>query len=377
MRLMRLIKSSNAVGFLITDGPRTSAAERTTLSGLSVLSCLKIIYALVAIQVSATSSYAQDAVAQFYRGKTVTMFIGSGAGGGYDAYARALTRHMGKYILGNPTMVPQNMPGAGSTNAAAYLYSMAAKDGTAMAALFPGSILAPLVTSTPIQHDPRKFIYIGSANSEVYSCIVHVDSPIKTYADAFTQEVIIGASAEGGSTRDLPTLDNNLLGTRFRIISGYEGTRALTLAFERKEIDGICGFSSLRSVAPQWITNKTVRYLAQHSVQGSPDLNKAGVPRTIEFAKSEEIRQALDLVYGQGVIGRPFVLPDGVPSERVEAVRSAFLSALADPALVSELTKMNLYIEPISGADAQSMVARWFAMPSQTIALAKKALVSP
>ena len=273
-------------------------------------------------------------------------------------------------------MVPQNMPGAGSNNAAAYIYSVAAKNGTAMAALYPGSILAPLVSSTPIQHDPRKFIYVGSANSEVYSCIVHTDSPIKTYADAFTQEVIIGASAEGGSTRDLPTLDNNLLGTRFRIISGYEGTRALTLALDRKEIDGICGFSSLRSVAPQWITNQTVRYLAQESVQGSPDLNKAGVPRTIEFAKSEEVRQAMDLVYGQGVIGRPFVVPDGVPGERVEALRSAFLWALADKALVTELTKLNLDIEPISGADVQSMVARWFTMPAPTIERAKKALMS-
>jgi hypothetical protein len=205
---------------------------------------------------------------------------------------------------------------------------------------------------------------------------VHVDSPIKAFADVFTQEVIIGASAEGGSTRDLPTLDNNLLGTRFRIVSGYEGTRALTLAFERKEIDGICGFSSLRSVAPQWITNKTIRYLAQHSVKGSPDLNQAGVPRTIDFAKSEEVRQAMDLVYGQGVIGRPFVLPEGVPSERVEALRSAFLSALADPVLVTELTKMNLDIEPISGADVQAMVARWFTMPAQTVERARKALMS-
>src|SRR3954451_414117 len=137
----------------------------------------------------ATPAVAQDSVAQFYRGKSINIYVGSSAGGGYDSYARIVGRHISKYIPGNPTIVPQNMPGAGGNKAAGYVYSVAPKDGTAIGALFPGGILAPLLGDTPIQHDPAKFIYVGSANSDVYTCVVHTDSPIKSFQDAFTQEV--------------------------------------------------------------------------------------------------------------------------------------------------------------------------------------------
>jgi tripartite-type tricarboxylate transporter receptor subunit TctC len=331
----------------------------------------------VAIQAAAGAAFAQDAVEQFYRGKTINIYIGSSAGGGYDAYARALGRHMGKYIPGNPTIVPQNMPGAGGNKAAGYVYSVAPKDGTAIGALFPGGILAPLLGDTPIQHDPAKFIFVGSANSDVYTCVAHTDSPIKSFKDAFTQEVIIGASNEGGTTRDMPTLENNVLGTKFRIVTGYAGTREIALAVERKEIHGLCGYgyTSLLSVTPRWLTDKVVRLLVQENVKGAPALNKQGVPRTIDFAKTPEDRQVMELVYSQAVIGRPYVLPDGVPRERVAALRKAFMAALADPALLAEAEKMKLDVEPISGDDVQTMVAQLFAMPARIVERAKQALI--
>ncbi len=214
---------------------------------------------------SASKASTQEPVENFYRGKSINIYIGSGAGGGYDAYARALARHMGKYIPGNPNIVPQNMPGAGGNKAAGYVYSVAPKDGTALGAIFPGGILAPLIGDTPIQHDPQKFVYVGSANSDVYTCVAHIDSPIKTFKDVFAQEMIVGASNEGGTTRDLPAMSNNVLGTKFRIVTGYSGTREITLAVERKEIHGLCGYgyTSLLSVTPRWLAEKMVRILVQ------------------------------------------------------------------------------------------------------------------
>jgi tripartite-type tricarboxylate transporter receptor subunit TctC len=331
----------------------------------------------VAIQAAAPAALAQDAVEQFYRGKSVNIYIGSTAGGGYDAYARALGRHMGKYIPGNPTIVPQNMPGAGGNKAAGYVYSVAPKDGTAIGALFPGGILAPLLGDTPIQHDPKRFVFVGSANSDVYTCVVHTDSPIKSFKDAFTQEVIVGASNEGGTTRDMPTLSNNVLGTKFRVVTGYGGTREIALAVERKEIHGLCGFgyTSLLSVTPRWLTDKVVRVLVQENAKGAPALNQQGVPRTVDFARTPEDRQVMELVYSQAVIGRPYVLPEGVPRERVAALRKAFMAALADPALLAEAEKMKLDVEPISGDDVQTMVAQLFAMPARIVERAKRALI--
>jgi tripartite-type tricarboxylate transporter receptor subunit TctC len=336
-----------------------------------------IVGVIAALQAGANVAMAQDPVEQFYRGKSIAIYIGSSAGGGYDAYARALGRHMSKYIPGNPTIVPQNMPGAGGNKAAGYVYSVAPKDGTAMGALFPGGILAPLLGDAAIQHDPSKFIFVGSANSDVYTCVVRADTPIKSFKDALTQEVIVGASNEGGTTRDMPTLSNNILGTKFRIVTGYAGTREITLAVERRETHGLCGFgyTSLLSVRPEWLAKNFVRILVQESAKGAAVLNKQGVPRTIDFAKTPDDRQVMELVYSQAVIGRPYVLPAGVPPERVAALRKAFMAALKDPALLKEAAKMKLDVEPISGDEVQSMVAQWFATSPKVIARAKQALI--
>jgi len=331
----------------------------------------------VTIQVASGAAFAQDPVEQFYRGKTINIIVGGAAGGGYDNYGRALGRHMSKYVPGNPSIVVQNMPGAGGNKAAGYVYSLAPRDGTTIALLFPGSILAPLLADTPIQHDPAKFIHVGSANSDVYTCVVRSDTPIKSFNDTFTQEVIVGASNEGGTTRDMPTLSNNVLGSKFRIVTGYAGTREIALAVERRETHGLCGFgyTSLLSVRPQWIADKFVRVIVQENAKGAPALNKQGVPRTVDFAKTPEDRQVMELVYSQAVIGRPFVLPEGVPAERVAALRKAFMAAFTDPALLAEAEKMKLDVEPIAGDEVQTMVTQLFAMPSRIVARAKQALV--
>jgi tripartite-type tricarboxylate transporter receptor subunit TctC len=163
---------------------------------------------------------AQDAVAAFYKGRDVKLYIGSTPGGGYDSYGRLLARYMGKYIPGNPTLVPVNMAGAGSNRLAGYLYAVAPKDGTEFGIIFPGAVLDPLIGTQQVQDDPSKLIYLGSANVEVFTCFVRSDATAKTYQDAMKSQVLLAASAAGGSTRDMPALENALLGTKFRVVSG-------------------------------------------------------------------------------------------------------------------------------------------------------------
>jgi tripartite-type tricarboxylate transporter receptor subunit TctC len=316
----------------------------------------------------ASPAAAQDSVEQFYRGKSINIYIGSSAGGGYDSYARILGRYMSKYIPGNPTIVPQ---------AAGYVYTVAPKDGTAIGAIFPGSILQPLIGDAAIQHDPAKLIYVGSANSDVYTCVVRTDAPVKTFGDLMTTEMIVGASNEGGTTRDMPTMSNNVLGAKFRVVTGYAGTQEIALAVERNEVHGICGFgyTSLLTIRPQWVPNGTVRILVQENIKGSPELNQMGVPRTVDFAKTAEDRQIIELVYSQGVFGRPYILPPGVPADRVAALRKAFMAALQDKELLAEAKRIKLDIEAISGEDLQNMVSKLFATPANIVERAKQSLL--
>ena len=320
---------------------------------------------------------AQDTVEQFFRGKSINLYIGSSAGGGYDTYARVLARHFGKYIPGNPTVVPQNMPGAGSHKLSGFIYGVAPKDGTAIGAIFPGAVLAPLLGDAALQHDPNKFIYIGSANSDVYTCVVRSDASVRTFQDVFTREMIVGATNDGGTTRDMSSLSNNVLGTKFRIVSGYAGTREITLALERKEVDGLCGFgwTSINASYPHWLAQGIVRILVQENAKGHPDLNRMGIPLTVNFARTEDDRQVMELVYSQAIFGRPFVVPPGVPQDRVTALRKAFMAAFADKELLAEAQKIKLDIDALSGEEVQALVTKAFALPPRIIERAKQSLI--
>src|SRR5262249_32183175 len=191
-----------------------------------MLHCLPAAVAAAALAVLAAASpgHAQDAVAQFYKGKQITLYVGSSAGGGYDTYARLIARRFGHYMPGNPSVVVQNMPGAGSNKLAGYMYSVAPKDGTAIGAIFSGAILQPLVGDQPPQPAPSKFLYLGTPNNEFFLCLAPPDARAKSFQDPFTKELIIGASNEGGSPRDSPAMLDNVLGTKLRIVTGYPGS---------------------------------------------------------------------------------------------------------------------------------------------------------
>jgi tripartite-type tricarboxylate transporter receptor subunit TctC len=326
----------------------------------------------------ATPSSAQDPVAAFYKGKQVNLVVGSSAGGGYDTYARLLGRHLGAHIPGEPVIVTSNMPGAGSNIAAAYIYNVAPKDGSAIGAVQTAAVLDPLFADkTRLQHDSSKFIYLGSGTVDYYVCVVRADAPVKDFKDALTHEVIMGASAPGTSTRDFPALLNNTVGTKFRIVSGYPGTREITLAIEKGEVQGVCGFSwsSLSAQHPDWLASGFIRILVQENPKGHPEINRMGVPHATDFAKSPQDRAIMELVYASEVFGRPYVLPPGVPAERVAALRKAFLDTMKDPELKAEGEKLGLDLDPISGEELQEIAAKIYETPPDIVARAKQAVI--
>jgi tripartite-type tricarboxylate transporter receptor subunit TctC len=331
----------------------------------------------ITLLAATVAAHAQDAAEQFFRGKTINIYVGSSAGGGYDTYGRLLARHFGKHIPGQPLVVVQNMPGAGSNKAAGYIYTVAPKDGTAIGAIFPGAILQPLLGDAAVQHQPAKFIYLGSANADVYHCFVRSDAPAKTFRDALNTEVIVGASNEGGTTRDLPAMMNNLAGAKFRIVTGYAGSKEIGLAVERNEVHGACGigWTGFTTLYAPWFEKKLVTMMLQLAVKGHPELDKMRVPLAPEFARTPEDRQAMELVLSQGLFGRPYVLPPGVPPERAAALRKAFDAAIADPALLSDAKKANLDLDAMAGGELQKVVEDLYALPANVVQKAKQSLI--
>jgi tripartite-type tricarboxylate transporter receptor subunit TctC len=325
----------------------------------------------------ATNAAAQDAVEAFYRGKTVTITVGSAAGGGFDTYARLVARHLGKYIPGSPTIIVQNIPGAGSNKAASYLALQAPKDGTAIGAVQAGAILQPLLSDQAVPHDPSKFVMLGSANRSVYLCLVRSDAPVKTFQEAFDKEVIIGTSGEGASLRDFPIVLVNVLGVKLRLIGGYAGSREIIMAIERNEVHGMCGmdWSSISTQQSHWISSGFVRLLAQEDLRGHPDMNKMGVPLTISFAKTTEDRQIMEMIYSQNLFGRPYLVPPGVPADRVAALRRALAATLQDKVLLADAEKSGLDIGPMGGEELQALVANLYATGSNIIERSKQSLI--
>src|SRR4051794_28782733 len=332
--------------------------------------------------VTALPAAAQDQVAQFYKGRQITVVVGSSPGGGYDLYARLMARHIGKYIPGNPTIVVTNMPGAGSNAMVAHLYNVAPRDGTFIGAPQNNAFMDALFdvslgNARRLRHDATKLIHIGSATTDHYVCIGRADAPVKTFKDALTQEFLIGASQPGTSTRDYPAMLNNTTGAKIKQVSGYPGTREITLAIEKNEVHGLCGFSwsSLKAQKPDWIKSGFIRVIVQEHDKGNPEINKMGVPLAVDFATSPENRKIMELIYSSETFGRPYMLAPDVPADRVVALRKAFMDAMKDPELLAEAQRIGLAIDPISGEDLQKLAADIFATPAPFVEKVKDALV--
>jgi tripartite-type tricarboxylate transporter receptor subunit TctC len=326
----------------------------------------------------ATGAVAQpDDVASFYKGRQLTVAVASTPGGGYDSYARLVSRHIGKYIPGHPSVVVANMTGAGGHLVGRYIHGVAPRDGTWVAVVLPGTITGGLyVDRAKLQYDPSKLVQLGSANSEVDLCYVRSDSGLTSLTDVQQREVVVGGSAEGGATREQPAVLNNMLGTRFKVVSGYPGTREILLAVEKGEVTGVCAMSlaAMTLQRPQWLQDGFIRPISQNHAEGMPELTARGVMRATDLARSPADRRVLEFIYSQQLFGRPFVMADGVPAARAAAMRNAFSQAIRDPELLADAAKMRLEVNPTSGADLQVLLEKTYATPSDIVSRATEAL---
>lgn len=303
-----------------------------------------------------------------FEGKPITLIIGASPGGGYDAYARTLSRHLSRHLPGEPEILVRNQPGAGSGAAAGALQNTAPKDGTTIGAIFPGIVMHPILDpASPLQFDPKEFNFLGSADNSTRVCAIWHESPTKTFADAQKRETVLGASAAGGSSRDYAHMLNNIAGTKFDVVSGYKGSAAILLAMERREIDGMCGFdwASLRAQRPDWIKDGKVNVIVETALEPTEDLQKRGVPIFWQYVKDETDRKAAELIVSQQVFGRPYVAPPGVPEDVVATLRQGVLKTLQDPAYVADAEKSRLNVQPVPGEKVQKLVGDIYNAPAE------------
>lgn len=314
-----------------------------------------------------------DAVAEFYKGKTITMYIGYSAGGGYDVYARTLARHLGDHIPGHPNMVAKNVTGAGSLVLANQMYNSIPKNGLAVATIGRGLPTEPLFGNKKAKYDPRKFAWIGSMNNEVSVCAVWHTVPVNVWEDMRTRGMIVGGTGAGSDTDTFPTVLNNVLGTKLKLITGYPGGNDVNFAIEKGELEGRCGWSwsSVVSTRGQWLREKKIRILLQISTAKHPDL--PNVPLALDLAKTPKDRQVMTLIFSRQVWGRPFLTTPGVPAERVAALRKAFDETMKDPKFLADTRKQKLEINPVSGADVQKDIAELYEASPEIVKAAIRA----
>jgi tripartite-type tricarboxylate transporter receptor subunit TctC len=242
----------------------------------------------------------------------------------------------------------------------------------------PPSLMEPLLrlSDKKVDYDPVKFQYLGSANSEASLCVLRKDAAVKSFKDVLTTEAIVGGS--GSSTIDYPLTHNAVLGTKFKVIAGFKGTRDLSLAMKRGEVQGLCGlfWSSLNTLFPDWRTAGEINIIVQEATKGEPELLKMGVPTVYDFAKEAEQRQAMDLMYKPLVFGRPFVMPPETPADRLAALRTAFDKVMKDPDLLADAKKLRIPIQPTTGAEVQELVKALYAIPTGVVDKLRKELIA-
>jgi tripartite-type tricarboxylate transporter receptor subunit TctC len=308
----------------------------------------------------------------FYKGRDITLYVGSPAGGPYDAYARLIGRYLGRHVPGSPSVVVQNMPGASGRRLMSFMGNLAPRDGTAIAAPQRAVAFDPLL-GVASRFDANALGWIGSANAETNVCIAWHTSPIRTIEDVRTRPMTVGTSGPSSTDAIYPNLMDNLFGMKFKVIGGYQGAPETHLAMERGEVDGRCGISwdTLNSLNADWLRDKKVRLLVQIGLDRVPDL--ADVPWVFDMVGNEEQRQIFAFWTAPNKMGRPFLAPPGLPPARLELLRRAFDATLTDPQLRSEAAATSLALTSLTGDAVQALVKRIYATPSDVVAKAASA----
>ena len=309
-----------------------------------------------------------QSVADFYRGKTVNVLIGVGVGGEYDLHARLVARHIGKHIPGNPNVVPQNMTGAGGINMANYLFTQAPRDGTYIGMLGNNFPATQAVGAQGVRFDAAKFNWLGALAPVVETMAVWHTTGVKTIDDLRKREVVAGASGKGAITYIYPSMMNEFLGTKFKIVTGYPGGNQINLAMERGEVEARNNtWSSWKSTKPNWLRDHQINIIVQAGPR-APDLD---APSVEALAKTPEERSLIELVTSGAHLGRPMATTPEVPQDRLKALRDAYRATMADPEFLAEAAKSNFEVAPVFGEDMQKIVERIMSTPKELAVRAK------
>jgi tripartite-type tricarboxylate transporter receptor subunit TctC len=321
-----------------------------------------------------TATAHADTPAEFYNGKSVDLYIGYSTGGGYDLYGRLLARHLGKHIPGNPAVVAKNMDGAASLTLANWLYKTAPKDGTVLGTIGRGTALDPILGVKGAQFVGTKFTWIGSANNEVSVCVVWSATGIAKFEDLLDREISVGATGASDDTVQFAKLLNAVLGSKLKIVTGYGGGNDVTVALERGEVQGRCGWSwsSLKATRPTWMAEKKINVLMQLSLEKHEDL--PDVRLATDVAKTDEQKQILKLFFARQVMGRPFLAPPGIPADRAQALQKAFMDTMHDPDFLADARKSRLDINPVSGEKLDALMREMYETPPEIARKAADAL---
>ena len=320
----------------------------------------------------AAAAHAQSA-ADFYKGKTVTLIVGYGPGGGYDVYARLLAQHLGKYIPGNPTVVVQNMPGAGSLRAANFIYSNAPKDGLSIATFSRDMpLLGIMGGNSNVQFDPRKFTWLGSPSSyedDAYLLFVRKDAAVKSIEDGRKPggpPLVLGGTGEGSTGNDIAILMRDTVGLNIKLIAGYPDSGALFLAADRKEIDGrYVGLSAVSSSKPDWLKPDGPMHPLMQFARRTRHPSFANIPTARELALNDRSRALIEIAELPYTLSRPFVAPPGIPADRAQALQKAFMDVNSDAGYIADANKLHVDISPIDGNVVLEMIDRLSKTPPE------------
>ena len=337
------------------------------------LSILAAALAIAGLIIFVAVARAQSA-AEFYRGKSIELDIGYSVGGGYDLYARLIARRLGQHVPGNPTVMPKNMEGAGSLRLANYLYAAAPRDGMVIGAISRGAAFDPLLNEQGARFDASKFSWIGSANNEVSVCVALTSSGISKFDDLFAKPLTIGSTGAGDDTYQFPALVNAVLGTKFKIVTGYPGGNDVSLALERGEVQGRCGWSwsSLKATRLNWVVRKRIVILVQLSLSKHADL--PDVPLIMDLAKTDEVRQIFKMIFARQTMGRPYAAPPELPADRLTALRKAFMDTMTDKEFLYDADQNKFEINPVDGDRLEALVNEVYRTPADVMRKAAKML---
>jgi tripartite-type tricarboxylate transporter receptor subunit TctC len=330
-------------------------------------SSLPLCAVLLLLLAGAQPLAAQDAI-----DRPMTIYVAGTAGGGIDLYARLVSRHIGRHIPGKPSVTVQVMPGAGGIRAANFLAEQAPRDGTAIATFAGGPILEPLIGARNPGYDMSAFTWIGAITKDIGLCIAWAATPFKTIEEVRRQQMVVAGTGAGSETDTWPVVLNEVLGTRFKLVTGYLGTQETILAIERGEAHGRCVFSysALKIAKPDWLRDKKINVLVLTALEPHPDF--PGVPAAVDLVSNPDDRQLLELMVGPGAMARPFVAPPALPANKAALLRRAFDATMQDAEFRAEAARLQADLAPTTGEDVQKLVARLYATPRPVIERAKK-----